>query len=110
MTVESTGPITLEPGDKVEHPKWGLGAIIHRTGAGDNTKVIVLFQKEGQKTLMVKYAKLKKVGSGAPIPKSATKPTVAEIEDVHHELAAVHPEDTLLSEHDDTEEDETEEK
>lgn len=78
-TTETTGPVIFEPGDKVEHTKWGLGVIIHRTGTGENSKVIVLFHKEGQKTLMVKYAKLKKVGSGASIPKSGPAPKLEEV-------------------------------
>ena len=78
-TAETIGPVVFEPGDRVEHPKWGPGVIIYRTSSGENSKVIVLFHKEGQKNLMVKHAKLKKIGSGASIPKGGTAPEQEEI-------------------------------
>ncbi len=43
----------------VEHERFGKGKIISIEGAADNTKAIVLFDKEGQKQLLLKYAKLK---------------------------------------------------
>lgn len=54
--------ISVEPGDKVRHPRWGLGSVIYKYGSGDKTKVIVLFEddKVGQKKLMLKYANLTK--------------------------------------------------
>ena len=56
-------PVELERGDKVNHPKWGAGTILYKSGSGDQCKVIVLFQDVGQKTLAVKYAKLEKIAS-----------------------------------------------
>ena len=53
--------IEFERGDKVKHPKWGMGTILYKSGSGERTKVIVLFQEVGQKTLMVKFAKLERV-------------------------------------------------
>ena len=43
----------------VEHERFGKGKIISIEGASDNSKAIVLFDKEGQKQLLLKYAKLK---------------------------------------------------
>lgn len=43
----------------VEHERFGKGKIISIEGASDNLKAIVLFDKEGQKQLLLKYAKLK---------------------------------------------------
>jgi len=54
-------------GDQVKHPQWGVGTVLFRSGVGDLSKAIVVFPEEGQKKLMLKYAKLKKVGSA---PKS----------------------------------------
>ena len=51
----------LQPGDRVRHPKFGEGQIIQRVGAGLKTKLLVAFPEEGEKRLMARYAKLKKV-------------------------------------------------
>ena len=53
----------IEIGDQVKHAKWGVGTVLFRSGNGENAKAIVVFPEEGQKKLMLKYAKLKKVGS-----------------------------------------------
>lgn len=53
----------IEIGDQVKHPKWGVGTVLFRSGNGDKSKAIVVFPEEGQKKLMLKFAKLKKVGS-----------------------------------------------
>lgn len=59
-------------GDLVKHPTWGDGTVLFRSGSGDEAKAIVVFSEEGQKKLMLKFAKLKKVGS-APKPEPAAK-------------------------------------
>lgn len=59
-------------GDQVKHAKWGVGTVLFKSGSGDGTKVIVVFPEEGQKKLMLKYAKLKKVGT-APKAEVAAK-------------------------------------
>jgi DNA helicase-2/ATP-dependent DNA helicase PcrA len=51
----------FEIGDTVKHPRWGVGTVLYKTGSGDQAKLIVIFPEEGQKKLMLKYAKLKKV-------------------------------------------------
>jgi DNA helicase II / ATP-dependent DNA helicase PcrA len=51
----------FEQGEQVEHPKWGIGTIIIKQGAGPNQKLQILFPEEGQKKVMAKYAGLKKV-------------------------------------------------
>src|SRR5262245_34364445 len=53
----------IEIGDQVKHAKWGVGTVLFRAGNGTNAKAIVVFPEEGQKKLLLKYAKLKKVGS-----------------------------------------------
>lgn len=60
-------------GDQVKHPDWGNGTVLFRSGAGDSAKAIVVFPEEGQKKLMLKYAKLKKIGSA---PKSEVLPKI----------------------------------
>ncbi len=51
----------LEVGDQVKHPKWGVGSVLFKSGSGDLAKVVVVFPEEGQKKLLVKKARLKKV-------------------------------------------------
>jgi DNA helicase-2/ATP-dependent DNA helicase PcrA len=51
----------FEIGDQVQHPKWGEGTILYKSGSGDRAKVIVIFSEEGQKKLLVKHARLKKI-------------------------------------------------
>ena len=60
----------LQVGDRVSHPKFGEGQIMQRSGAGEDTKLIVTFAEEGEKNLMAKYAKLKKMH---PIEKEETE-------------------------------------
>lgn len=78
----------IEIGDQVRHPKWGVGTVLFRSGSGQNAKAIVVFPEEGQKKLMLRYAKLQKVGStslksvekmksGKPSTKPAAKNTPA---------------------------------
>ncbi|MFP4381064.1 MAG: hypothetical protein ACLFUS_11240 [Candidatus Sumerlaeia bacterium] len=53
----------LQVGDHVTHPKFGEGQIMQRTGAGEDTKLVITFAEEGEKKLMAKYAKLKKINA-----------------------------------------------
>lgn len=56
----------IEIGDQVKHPRFGIGTILYKSGNGDRTKAIVVFAEEGQKKLLLKHAKLKKVKEPAP--------------------------------------------
>lgn len=53
--------VEFETGEQVEHHLWGVGTIVYKQGVGDNQRLLVLFPEEGQKKLMAKHAKLKKV-------------------------------------------------
>lgn len=92
MAVDNIEIAEFDVNDKVEHPKWGLGVVMHRSGSGDKAKVMVQFYKEEKmKTLMVKFAKLKKVGTAAPPPKSYVKPIIEEeTEETHAEDGSFH--------------------
>jgi DNA helicase-2/ATP-dependent DNA helicase PcrA len=46
-------------GTTVMHPTFGPGKILQRTGTGKDTKVVIFFKQRGQKTLMLRAAKLK---------------------------------------------------
>jgi len=48
-----------EVGMQVEHDMFGKGKIVSLEGASGNMKALVYFEKEGEKQLLLKYAKLK---------------------------------------------------
>ena len=57
QSVENGGQ-TLHVGDDVEHVRFGEGKIIKLEGSEGNFKAVVDFKNSGQKTLLLKYAKL----------------------------------------------------
>lgn len=61
-------------GDQVKHPKWGVGTVLFRSGMGEDAKAIVVFPEEGQKKLMLAFAKLKKVGTAKGAEKAKAAP------------------------------------
>lgn len=81
-------------GDQVKHTKWGVGTVMFKSGAGEDSKLIVVFPEEGQKKLAVRFANLKKVGSAskagvkalaatiAPAPRAAPKKSIKQKEEV----------------------------
>lgn len=50
-------------GMTVSHQRFGKGKLISIEGEGSNKKAIVLFDKDGQKQLLLKYAKLEIIGN-----------------------------------------------
>ena len=57
----STDWETFEVGDRVKHPKWGIGSILFKKGSGESAKAIVVFPERGQVNLMLKHAKLERI-------------------------------------------------
>ena len=55
---ESTKNKQLKVGMLVKHNRFGQGKILEIDGLTDNKKAIILFNKSGQKTLLLKFAKL----------------------------------------------------
>ena len=49
-------------GERVEHPKFGSGAIVRIEAMAQDHKLVVAFDHYGEKTLLAKFAKLTKVG------------------------------------------------
>lgn len=49
----------LSKGMKVEHPKFGFGIVTHLDDDGANRKAKVAFDKAGEKTLLLAFAKLR---------------------------------------------------
>ncbi len=86
-------------GDQVKHAQWGVGTVLFRSGSGELAKAIVVFPEEGQKKLMLKYAKLKKVGSApksevaAKIKAAVAAEKAAAIEEEEVEAKPIMPQD-----------------
>ena len=53
--------ISLEPGDKVLHPSFGLGTVVTTMGAGDKAQASIDFGSEGTKRLLLRYAPVEKI-------------------------------------------------
>lgn len=53
----------FQVGVQVIHPTFGPGKIVQRNGSGRDTRVVVFFRKRGQKTLMLRAAKLNVIQS-----------------------------------------------
>jgi DNA helicase-2/ATP-dependent DNA helicase PcrA len=51
-------PSALEAGHKIEHQKFGFGVIKEIEGSAHNPIAIILFDKNGEKKIMLNYAKL----------------------------------------------------
>ncbi|MBQ5438812.1 MAG: UvrD-helicase domain-containing protein [Bacteroidales bacterium] len=49
----------LQVGQRVEHDRFGYGTILSLEGDGPNRKAVVSFDASGQKTLLLKFAKLR---------------------------------------------------
>lgn len=52
------GGLTLKGGERVRHPKFGVGTVVGVSGAGAKAEVTVVFEQAGAKRLLVKYAGL----------------------------------------------------
>ncbi|MDX1547520.1 MAG: 3'-5' exonuclease, partial [Rhodothermales bacterium] len=60
--VYDEGAAELAPGLRVEHPIFGEGKILTMEGRGDQAKAVIFFKEVGQKKLMLRYAKLQRIG------------------------------------------------
>jgi DNA helicase-2/ATP-dependent DNA helicase PcrA len=49
----------LKVGDKVQHQRFGFGQVVSIEGDASNAKAIVQFDPMGQKTLVLKFAKMR---------------------------------------------------
>lgn len=67
----------INVGDQVKHPRWGVGTVMLRSGSGEDSKAVVVFPEEGQKKLLLRYAKLKKVGAAPKTETAAARAAAA---------------------------------
>ena len=52
-------PSPLQPGQTIEHQRFGIGKVLAIEGRGENAKATVEFQNAGTKQLLLKFAKYK---------------------------------------------------
>ena len=55
------GPCAYEVGNRVEHPKFGVGIVARIEQMAEDYKLVVDFGQYGEKTLLAKFAKLTKL-------------------------------------------------
>ncbi len=107
-------PEEIEIGDLVRHPKWGEGTVLSKTGKGEETKVVVVFPEAGQKKLLVKYARLRKVElkkvEEDEISEEEFEPEIEEEEEELEEEEEEEEEEELEEEEEEEEEEEDYEK
>jgi DNA helicase-2/ATP-dependent DNA helicase PcrA len=58
---EADGATGFKSGERVRHPKYGVGVVFRREGDGESAKITVQFAKFGVKKLIEKFANLEKV-------------------------------------------------
>lgn len=60
--VVGKGPVvSLEPGDRVTHSKFGLGTVVSTSGSGDKADATIDFGSAGTKRLLLRYAPVEKL-------------------------------------------------
>ncbi|WP_291529427.1 ATP-dependent helicase [Bacteroides sp. UBA939] len=52
----------LEPGQLIEHERFGLGEVMNVEGEGDNAKATIRFKNAGDKQLLLRFARFKVIG------------------------------------------------
>ncbi len=53
----------LRPGERIEHNRFGVGQVIEVIDSGSLQKAIINFEAHGKKTIMIKYAKMRRYES-----------------------------------------------
>ena len=54
--VITVGGKAIEIGTRIEHNRFGQGTVIETSGKGENARLVVNFDNEGKKTLLLKFA------------------------------------------------------
>ena len=58
---DTSGSLHYSVGDRVEHERFGCGIVLSLEGTGNSAKAVVDFQGVGCKTLLLSFARLKKL-------------------------------------------------
>ncbi len=56
------GGNTVQPGQLIEHERFGLGEVMKVEGEGDNAKATIRFKNTGDKQLLLRFARFKVIG------------------------------------------------
>lgn len=59
QTVSGDDMSTIQIGMNVEHQRFGVGKVIHLEGKSPDIKATIFFQNQGQKQVLLRFAKLK---------------------------------------------------
>lgn len=54
-------PVIVNPGQQIEHERFGLGEVLKVEGNGDNAKATIRFKNAGEKQLLLRFARFKVV-------------------------------------------------
>ena len=57
-SIKPISPEQIKIGMQVRHPKFGKGKVLHVQGTVPDTRAIIFFENAGEKTLLLKFAKL----------------------------------------------------
>ena len=57
-----TVPNGVQPGQLIEHERFGLGEVMKVEGVGDNAKATIRFKNAGDKQLLLRFARFKVIG------------------------------------------------
>lgn len=60
---EGENLINLEVGEKIQHQRFGYGIVKMVDGDANNRKAVITFDQVGDKTLVLKFAKMKRINS-----------------------------------------------
>lgn len=52
----------VQPGQQIEHERFGIGEVIQVEGEGDNAKATIRFKNAGEKQLLLRFARFKVIG------------------------------------------------
>lgn len=58
----SASAIAVQPGQLIEHERFGLGEVVRVEGEGDNAKATIRFKNAGDKQLLLRFARFKIIG------------------------------------------------
>ena len=54
--------VSVQPGQQIEHERFGLGEVLQVEGNGDNAKATIRFKNAGEKQLLLRFARFKVIG------------------------------------------------
>lgn len=61
-SANSMSPAVIQPGQQIEHERFGLGEVLKVDGSGDNAKATIRFKNAGEKQLLLRFARFKVIG------------------------------------------------